>query len=120
MAGKLNILTSRLLSLLPKRVQHVYGISEPGHIEYTPLAQNMNADFADTWANLGHWLPVGWFQIALNCVKFETNLPARISRKVTQFIQTGANESQRFHQDELYKYFDKAAKFRNRHLSQTS
>jgi hypothetical protein len=68
LAGKLGILTSRLLSLLAKRVQHVHGIGEPGHIEYTLLTQNMNADFADTWADLGHGLPVGWFQTALNCV----------------------------------------------------
>ncbi len=80
-------------------MQHLDGVGKSGDIQHSPFTQHVNTDLPDTGANLVHRPPIRRLLSALNGIKLKANLSARFSRKVTQIIQAGAYESQRFHHD---------------------
>jgi hypothetical protein len=53
-------------------MKHINRIAKLSEIDYSPLAQNVDTDFAHAWANDLHWFPIAWFESALDRTEFET------------------------------------------------
>jgi hypothetical protein len=83
-------MAARFSRLLLKCMKHINRIAKLSDIDYSPLSQNVDADFVHAWANYLHWFPITWFESVLNCTELEARCPAGFIREISQIVQTGS------------------------------
>jgi hypothetical protein len=84
---RLICMPARFSSLFLKCMKHTNRIAKLSDINYSPLAQNVDTDFVHAWADSLHWLPIVWFEFALNRTELETCGTASFIGEVPKIIK---------------------------------
>jgi len=92
LAGQLDIILVRSLTLLSKGMENVNGIGQFCDIEHAPLTKYMYSDFVHSGAYGLHSFPVSWFKAILDCLKFKTRCTAGFFRKAPKVVKTRSDE----------------------------
>lgn len=78
-------------------VQHIHRVVELGDIDHAPLTQHMQTNLVSAGSDVEHGLEIRRHQTALHGVQLKARLTPRFHRNVAQIVDTGADETERFH-----------------------
>lgn len=81
-----------------KRVQHIHRVVELGDIDHAPLTQHVQANLVSAGPHVEHRLEIRRHQTPLHGVELKARLTPRFQRKIAQIVETGADETERFHE----------------------